>query len=156
MDVTNLSIQQLQQLRKQMIEDTDTLATSYAQLRQIQGKYSSCHSVLEHIKPTDGDIKKTILIPLTNSLYVPGKMATDGNVLVDAGTGYYFERPVTSAQEYYKRKIDFVENNASKLQTNLNDRQKQINDVTDLLAVKIEAVQNAAKANESSSLAEKK
>lgn len=35
---------------------------------------------------------KTTLIPLTSSLYVPGKLADCENVIVDVGTGYFVEK----------------------------------------------------------------
>jgi hypothetical protein len=35
---------------------------------------------------------KSILVPLTNSLYVPGKLADTENVIVDVGTGYYVKK----------------------------------------------------------------
>lgn len=37
-------------------------------------------------------LDKTILVPLTNSLYVPGKLADLDNVIVDVGTGYYVKK----------------------------------------------------------------
>lgn len=38
------------------------------------------------------DIDKTILVPLTNSLYVPGKLSDLENVIVDVGTGYFVKK----------------------------------------------------------------
>lgn len=35
---------------------------------------------------------KKILIPLTSSLYVPGRIKDTQNVLVDVGTGYFVEK----------------------------------------------------------------
>jgi Prefoldin subunit len=35
---------------------------------------------------------KTILIPLTSSLYLPGKLKDAENVIVDVGTGYYVKK----------------------------------------------------------------
>ena len=35
---------------------------------------------------------RSILVPLTSSLYVPGKLKNAGKVLVDVGTGYYIEK----------------------------------------------------------------
>jgi hypothetical protein len=35
---------------------------------------------------------KTILVPLTSSLYVPGKLQGVENVIVDVGTGYYVQK----------------------------------------------------------------
>ena len=41
---------------------------------------------------TINDIGKPILVPLTSSLYVSGKLKNAGKVLVDIGTGYYIEK----------------------------------------------------------------
>lgn len=35
---------------------------------------------------------KTILVPLTGSLYVPGKLQDVENVIIDVGTGYYVQK----------------------------------------------------------------
>lgn len=35
---------------------------------------------------------KPLLVPLTSSLYVPGKLADPENVLVDVGARYYVEK----------------------------------------------------------------
>lgn len=35
---------------------------------------------------------KTTLLPLTASLYVPGKLSDPEKVIVDIGTGYYVEK----------------------------------------------------------------
>lgn len=42
-----------------------------------------------------GFTDKTILVPLTNSLYVPGKLCDLENVIVDVGTGYYVKKVYT-------------------------------------------------------------
>jgi len=33
-----------------------------------------------------------LLVPLTTSLYVPGRLASSEKVIVDVGTGYYVEK----------------------------------------------------------------
>lgn len=38
------------------------------------------------------DIAKQLLVPLTGSLYVSGKLADPENVLVDVGARYYIEK----------------------------------------------------------------
>jgi prefoldin alpha subunit len=35
---------------------------------------------------------KTVLVPLTSSLYVPGKLRGAENVIIDVGTGYYVQK----------------------------------------------------------------
>lgn len=39
---------------------------------------------------------KKILIPLTSSLYVPGRLKDAENVIVDVGTGYFVEKVRTA------------------------------------------------------------
>ena len=41
-----------------------------------------------NLAPTD----TTLLVPLTASLYVPGKLHDPENVIVDVGTGYYVKK----------------------------------------------------------------
>jgi prefoldin alpha subunit len=41
---------------------------------------------------------KKVLIPLTSSLYVPGRIKDTENVLVDIGTGYFVEKVRSSPQ----------------------------------------------------------
>lgn len=42
------------------------------------------------------DTEAEILIPLTSSLYVPGKLADRQKVIVDIGTGFYVEKVTSS------------------------------------------------------------
>jgi prefoldin alpha subunit len=44
------------------------------------------------------------MVPLTSSLYVPGILADDNCVLIEAGAGYFIERPIDKAIEYLDRK----------------------------------------------------
>jgi prefoldin alpha subunit len=46
--------------------------------------------VLDPLTPESED--KSILVPLTNSLYVKGQLADPDRVLVDVGTGFYVEK----------------------------------------------------------------
>lgn len=58
-----------------------------------------------------GGIGKTILIPLTASLYLPGTLTSVDTVIVDVGTGYYVEKSTTDAQAFYKNKVDSIQQN---------------------------------------------
>lgn len=46
---------------------------------------------------------KEILVPLTGSMYVPGKIADPGKVMVDIGTGYYVEKDVDAAKGEFEQ-----------------------------------------------------
>ena len=49
-----------------------------------------------------------ILVPLTGSMYVPALINDNNNFIVDIGTGYYVEKNTKSANDYFKRKVQFL------------------------------------------------
>jgi prefoldin alpha subunit len=59
-------------------------------LKQAQNRFSDCIDSCKAINAANDN--KTILVPLTSSLYVPGKLANVEKVVVDIGTGYYVEK----------------------------------------------------------------
>ena len=51
---------------------------------------------------------KDILVPLTGSMYVPGTLVECEKVVVDVGTGYYVEKDVKAAKDYFSRKVGWL------------------------------------------------
>lgn len=72
------------------------MTTSHAKLRAAQAKFRDCvNSINDGVtgsakKGTDG--RDEILVPLTSSLYVKGRLTDREKVLVDVGTGFYVEK----------------------------------------------------------------
>lgn len=61
--------------------------------RRDQGREQECVSYLPYSPAyAESLLDRTILVPLTNSLYVPGKLSDTENVIVDVGTGYYVKK----------------------------------------------------------------
>jgi prefoldin alpha subunit len=46
-----------------------------------------------------------MLIPLNQSLYVPGTLSSNQRVIVELGTGYFCEKSVGDAKEMIDRKV---------------------------------------------------
>jgi len=76
---------------------------------------------------------KTILVPLTSSLYVPGQLADTDKVIIDVGTGFYVEKVLrhkhafrfsriltpetcSEAQRFYDLKIEDLTKNLKSLE----------------------------------------
>jgi prefoldin alpha subunit len=87
----DLPIPQLQAIRQQLEEEIQVLTDSFAKLRSAHVKFGDCIDSVDKLKGTE----KSILVPLTNSLYVPGTLSSGNKVLVDIGTGYYMEKVLT-------------------------------------------------------------
>ena len=67
---------------------------------------------------------KDVLVPLTGSMYVPGKLSNADKVVVDIGTGYYVEKPSKEAKEYFDRKVKYVTENMERVQAIGNEKAK--------------------------------
>lgn len=101
-----------------------------------KNKYGASKEALEQFQDNWDD--KTCLIPLTGSMYVPGKIKDMNNFIVDIGTGYYVEEDRESAKDYFKRKVDFVSEQMEKIEI-LGYEKSQIRDaICDVMAIKIQ------------------
>jgi prefoldin alpha subunit len=89
-DVGDLSPQQLLDVRSQLQSELQHLTASYGQLRAAQLKFKGCLDALAALGPS-AEGKET-LVPLSASLYVPGRLRSTHTVIVDVGTGYFVEK----------------------------------------------------------------
>lgn len=101
-DITKVAPQQLVQLSKAIEQEIETLTASYSQLISAINKFGDSKLVLNYLKEKSQG--KQIMIPLTSSLYVPGIMEENGQVLVEVGAGYFIEENTDKAREYCERK----------------------------------------------------
>uniref|UniRef100_K7FFW4 Prefoldin subunit 5 n=2 Tax=Pelodiscus sinensis TaxID=13735 RepID=K7FFW4_PELSI len=81
---------------------------------------------------------KELLVPLTSSMYVPGKLSDVGHVLVDVGTGYYVEKTADNARDFFKRKIDFLTKQMEKIQPALQEKHTMKQAVMEMMSQKIQ------------------
>jgi len=82
---------------------------------------------------------KEIMVPLTSSLYVPGVLADDNCVLVEAGAGYFIERPIDKAIEYLDRKQKTLQESSNKVATIIQTKQVQLKKIEAEYMKRIEA-----------------
>ncbi|XP_072375317.1 prefoldin subunit 5-like [Diabrotica undecimpunctata] len=113
-DLTTLNVQQLSQLKHQLDNEVSLFQESLASLKVAQGKYQTSGETLEKI--TAESEGQDILVPLTGSMYVPGKLHDTQNVIIDIGTRYYVEKDIEGAKDYFQRKVKFVTEQMEKVQ----------------------------------------
>ena len=82
---------------------------------------------------------KEILVPLTGSMYVPGKLKDPEKVVVDIGTGYYVEKDIEAARDYFTRKVKFVTEQMEKVQMVGNEKNKIREAVMDVMEMKLQS-----------------
>ncbi|KAF8876797.1 Prefoldin subunit-domain-containing protein [Gymnopilus junonius] len=136
-NVTDLDIAQLSEVRKQLEDELNHLTNSFAQLKQAQAKFKACLENVKEVKPENKN--KTILVPLTNSLYVPGKLSDPEHVIVDVGTGYYVKKTRPQAVKHYTDKVEYIRKNVDSLEDTIQKKRDNMNYLTNILQQKIQA-----------------
>ncbi|KAG9094118.1 subunit of tubulin prefoldin [Ceratobasidium sp. 370] len=139
-NVADLDLPQLNDVKKQLDEELTHLTNSFAQLKSAQSKFKGCLDNLDEIKPETAS--KTLLVPLTNSLYVPGKLADTNNVIIDVGTGYYVSKTRAEAKKHYQQKVDFVNTNLTTLQSTIETKQQNMNYLLQVMQMKMQDAQS--------------
>lgn len=81
-------------LQQRLDTELEHLTQSHTKLRAAQTKFKGCiQSINDGVEAKQETVQdEHILIPLTNSLYVKGKVADREKVIVDVGTGFYVEK----------------------------------------------------------------
>ncbi|KAL2019462.1 hypothetical protein VTK56DRAFT_9578 [Thermocarpiscus australiensis] len=145
----SLSPQQLSAVKKQLDEEVEHLSTSFAQLAAAQAKFKECLRLVK-TGSSSLDKEKPILVPLTNSLYVKGKLSGPDRVLVDVGTGFYIEKDTNSAAEFYEGKVKELATNMQGLEGIVQAKTNNLRVVEEVLRQKVLAAGSGAGAQSSS------
>ncbi|PQE25543.1 prefoldin subunit protein [Rutstroemia sp. NJR-2017a BBW] len=139
-DLSTLSTPQLTQVKKQLDDELEHLTSSFQQLRAAQAKFREC------LRSIATGVTGAVEVPLTTSLYVPGKLADTENVIVDVGTGFYVEKVNTThvklalqyfdlstkdATKFYEAKVDELGNNLKDLETIVQNKSNSLRMVED-------------------------
>ena len=120
----DLNIEQLNQLKSQFENELKQFTTSYSGLKEAQTRFTNSNLALNELKPENKN--KDILVPLTSSIYIPGKLNNINNVLVEIGTGYYMQKTIPEAKKFMDRKIEFLQKNTSSLTELIDTKRNQL------------------------------
>ncbi|KAG7173037.1 prefoldin subunit 5-like [Homarus americanus] len=135
-DISKLNLEQLTALKNQLDQELQFFNESLQQLKIAQLKFSESGECVEKVTPeTKG---KEMLVPLTSCMYVPGTIADAEKLLIDIGTGYYVERDVNGAKDYFSRKVKFVTEQMEKIQKIASEKSKLREVVMDMMEVKLD------------------
>ncbi|KAJ2702570.1 subunit of tubulin prefoldin [Coemansia sp. IMI 203386] len=134
-NLEDLPLAQLQKIKAQLEEELNSLTGAFSQMKQAQSAFRECKNCIDALTPES--MEKTIMIPLTNSLYVPGKLSDIKSVVVDVGTGYYVEKSTKDAGTYYDSKIEYVQENAKKIQQTVEQKQASYRGLLEVMQYKM-------------------
>ncbi|XP_047505072.1 probable prefoldin subunit 5 [Pieris napi] len=136
-DLSKLNLNQLAQLKQQLDQELNVFQDSLQTLKIAQRKFVESGESVEKLKPeTKG---RTLLVPLTGSMYVPGTIADSENVIIDIGTGYYAQKNIAGAKDYFDRKVKFVTEQMEKIQVLGIEKTKVREAICMMIEMKVQA-----------------
>ncbi|KAG8323544.1 Prefoldin subunit 5 [Homalodisca vitripennis] len=113
-ELSKLNFKQLIQLKIQVDKELNLLQDSMCSLKIAMNKFLDSKECLEKI--TVEWNSKEIMLPLSVSVYIPARIAEAGTVLLDIGTGYFIQKDLEGARDYFERKIIFINDQIDKIQ----------------------------------------
>merc|ERR1712038_124161 len=136
-DLTKLNLMQLTQFKNSLDQDLQFYQESLQNLKHAQSKFQESSESLQRCAGGNGG--KDILVPLTGSMYVPGKLSDSVKVIVEIGTGYYVEKDVPATREYFAGKVKYVTEQMEKVQAVGQEKSKIREAVMDVMESKLSA-----------------
>lgn len=123
------------------MQELGVFQDSLQTLKVAKTKFDGSKDALEQI--SEDWTKKEILVPLTGSMYVKGVVNNIDKFVIDVGTGYYVEKDITTSKDYFKRKVEYVQEQMDKIDTLGRQKSKVLNAVIDVIEMKVAAIQAA-------------
>ena len=128
-----LSIDQLNYVGRQIEQEISNYSSSYSSLRIAYNKFLDNKEYINDLKTYQD---KEILVPMTSSLYVPGKCADVKKVTVEIGANFYVETTIEKAEKFCDRKLEFIKKNMDNIDELIKNKNEQMNAVNQQLIEK--------------------
>ena len=110
-NLDTLSLEQLNQFKQQEDARLQNITIQYGNLRAGHSRFVAAKEALAQASKPEME-NTEIFVPLTPSLYVPGKIKDSSKVMLDLGTGFYAEKSAKDALDFLERKIRLVDANS--------------------------------------------
>ena len=130
--------------KKRVEGDYQTFQNSFNGFKYLGQKFEDAKCLIKNIKSQAKDGEE-LLVPMTNSLFLPGTIDTTDCYLVEIGAGYYAERNAAQIDEYCTRKAVLLKKNCDQLTTEIESKRTLLDHINVQVQKKTEAQQIAAR-----------
>ena len=101
--IEKLSLEQLNYVGQQIEKEIKNYSQYYSSLRAVSNKYLDNKEYIKQLKEYK---EKEILVPMTSSLYIPGKCSDIKKLTVEIGANFFVETTIEKAEKFCDRKIE--------------------------------------------------
>ena len=131
--IEKLSIEQLNYVGQQIEKEIKNYSQYYSSLRAVNNKYLDNKEFIKQLKEYKD---KEILVPMTSSLYIPGKCSDIKKLTIEIGGNFFVETTVEKAEKFCDRKIENLKVNMDSIDKIIQDKNEQLNVVNQNLIEK--------------------
>ena len=128
-----LTIDQLDYVGKQIEQDISNYSQYYSSLRIANNKFLDNK---DYIKDLRNYQDREILVPMTSSLYIPGKCSDVKKLTIEIGGNFYVETTIDKADKFCDRKLESIKKNMDKIDEIIKNKNEQLNAVNQQLIEK--------------------
>ena len=140
--IEKLSIEQLNYVGQQIEKEIKNYSQYYSRLRAVNNKYLDNKEYIKQLKEYKD---KEILVPMTSSLYIPGKCSDVKKLTVEIGANFFVETTVEKALKFCDRKLENLKINMDNIDKLIQEKNDQLNVVNQNLIQKQVAQPKEAK-----------
>lgn len=135
-NLNDLDVDQLMSFKKETEQEVQNFSYSATALNTAVAKFKSNLLNIDEIS-SKGKQESEILVPLTSSLYVPGKIADNKKFLCDIGTGYFVEKNAADSKDFYQKKINKLTQDSVKLNQIIKTKSDLLQSLDNVLQKKL-------------------
>lgn len=128
-----LTIDQLDYVGKQIEQEISNYSQYYSSLRIANNKFLDNK---DYIKDLRNYQDREILVPMTSSLYIPGKCSDVKKLTIEIGGNFYVETTIDKADKFCDRKLESIKKNMDKIDEMIKNKNEQLNAVNQQLIEK--------------------
>ncbi len=128
-----LSIDQLDYVGRQIEQEISNYSSYYSSLRIAHNKFLDNKEYINDLKTYQD---KEILVPMTSSLYIPGKCSDVKRVTVEIGANFFIETTIDKAEKFCDRKLESIKKNMDNIDELIKNKNEQLNAVNQQLIEK--------------------
>ncbi|XKL67094.1 hypothetical protein PGB90_010514 [Kerria lacca] len=136
-DLNKLTLPELTHEKQQIDQELAMLQDSIHTLKMAQGKFQESKKSIEKAQKYSSG--QPLLVPLTSSMYVDGKIAEMDSFIINVGTGYYLRKNAEGAKDYFQRRLTYVTTQIEKIQAIGNERNRIKEAIISVLQAKVQA-----------------
>ena len=121
-----LTLEQLSYVGKQLEQEINSYSSYYTSLRVVYNKFLDNK---DYLKDLISYQDKEILVPMTSSLYIPGKCSDVKKITIEVGGNFFVETNVEKASKFCDRKLETVQKSMDKIDEIIKLKSNQLNAV---------------------------